>query len=139
MVYSLDEICLIPNTTSTIEHRSDVNVFTNKNNYPIFTAPMSCIVDSKNYDTLKEHRLNVIIPRSVLIQPFILQTSNSSILNFAFACLIKILYSVFLYFTTKNPDSKAKSEFLINITFQKIKHVQLFLILNKKYKHTFSL
>lgn len=65
MVYSLDEICLIPNTTSTIEHRSDVNVFTNKNNYPIFTAPMSCIVDSKNYDTLKEHRLNVIIPRSV--------------------------------------------------------------------------
>lgn len=65
MVYSLDEICLIPNTTSTIEHRSDVNVFTNKNNYPIFTAPMSCIVDSKNYDALKEHRLNVIIPRSV--------------------------------------------------------------------------
>ena len=65
MVYGLDEICLIPNTTSTIEHRSDVNVFTNKNNYPIFTAPMSCIVDSKNYDTLKEHRLNVIIPRSV--------------------------------------------------------------------------
>ncbi len=65
MLYSLDEICLIPTAVSVVEHRSDVNVFTNKNNYPIFTAPMSCIVDSKNYDTLKEHRLNVIVPRSV--------------------------------------------------------------------------
>lgn len=65
MLYSLDEICLIPAPLSTVEHRGDVNVFTNKNNYPIFTAPMASIVDQMNIHTLKEHRLNVIVPRSV--------------------------------------------------------------------------
>lgn len=65
MLYSLDEICLIPATLSKVEHRGDVNVFTNKNNYPIFTAPMASIVDDSNYQILKEHKLNVIVPRSV--------------------------------------------------------------------------
>lgn len=65
MLYSLDEICLIPTAVSKIEHRGDVNVFTNKNNYPIFTAPMASIVDASNVNILKDHRLNVIVPRSV--------------------------------------------------------------------------
>ena len=64
MLYSLDEICLIPAALSKVEHRGDVNVFTNKNNYPIFTAPMASIVDRYNAYTLKEHKLNVIVPRS---------------------------------------------------------------------------
>lgn len=65
MLFGLDEICLIPAPLSTVEHRGDVNVFTNKNNYPIFTSPMASIVDQMNIHTLKEHRLNVIVPRSV--------------------------------------------------------------------------
>jgi IMP dehydrogenase/GMP reductase len=65
MLYSLDEICLIPTAVSKIEHRGDVNVFTNKNNYPIFTAPMASIVDASNVNILKDRRLNVIVPRSV--------------------------------------------------------------------------
>ena len=65
MLYSLDEICLIPTAVSKIEHRGDVNVFTNKNNYPIFTAPMASIVDETNVNILKDNHLNVIVPRSV--------------------------------------------------------------------------
>ena len=65
MLYSLDEICLIPTAVSKIEHRGDVNVFTNKNNYPIFTAPMASIVDASNVNVLKDNKLNVIVPRSV--------------------------------------------------------------------------
>lgn len=65
MLYSLDEICLIPSALSKVEHRGDINVFTNKNNYPIFTAPMASIVDDSNYQTLKDHKLNTIIPRSI--------------------------------------------------------------------------
>ena len=65
MLFGLDEICLIPAPLSTVEHRRNVNVFTNKNNYPIFTAPMASIVDQTNINTLKEHKLNVIVPRSV--------------------------------------------------------------------------
>lgn len=65
MLYSLDEICLIPGTYSKIEHRGDVNVLTNKNNYPIFTAPMASVVDNSNIEVLKKHKLNVIVPRTV--------------------------------------------------------------------------
>ena len=65
MLYSLDEICLIPTAVSKIEHRGDVNVFTNKNNYPIFTAPMASIVDASNVNVLKDNKLNAIVPRSV--------------------------------------------------------------------------
>lgn len=65
MLYSLDEICLFPAIKTKIEHRGDVNVFTDENNYPIFTAPMASIVDDKNYKNLKDHKLNVIIPRSI--------------------------------------------------------------------------
>lgn len=65
MLYNLDEICLIPAELSDIEHRGDVNVFTTKNKYPIFTAPMSCVVDKNNVETLENAGLNVIVPRSV--------------------------------------------------------------------------
>lgn len=65
MLYSLDEICLTPAAVTKVEHRSDVNVLTNKNNFPIFTAPMASITDYFNYETLKNNRLNVIVPRSV--------------------------------------------------------------------------
>jgi IMP dehydrogenase len=65
MLYSLDEICLIPAIVSGVEHRKDVVVFDNHNRFPLFTAPMSCIVNHENYETFKEHNINVIIPRTV--------------------------------------------------------------------------
>lgn len=65
MLYNLDEICLIPAVLSDVEHRGDANVFTTKNKYPIFTAPMACVVDKTNVKTLEAHGLNVIVPRSV--------------------------------------------------------------------------
>lgn len=65
MLYNLDEICLIPAELSDVEHRGDVNVLTTKNKYPIFTAPMACIVDKNNVKVLEDNGLNVIVPRSV--------------------------------------------------------------------------
>ena len=64
MLYSLDEICLIPTPVSDIEHRKDVVVFDNHNNFPLFTAPMS-FIDEKNYKTFKQNNINTIIPRTV--------------------------------------------------------------------------
>lgn len=65
MLYSLDEICLIPSSVSGVESRGDVNVLTNKNRYPLFTAPMSCIIDENNYEEFEVNGINTIIPRSV--------------------------------------------------------------------------
>ena len=65
MLYNLDEICLIPTPVSDVESRSEVNVYTNRNRYPLFTAPMSCLVDETNYKEFEKNRINTIIPRTV--------------------------------------------------------------------------
>lgn len=65
MLYSLDEICLIPSSVSDVESRGDVTVLTNKNRYPLFAAPMSCIINENNYEEFEENGINTIIPRSV--------------------------------------------------------------------------
>lgn len=65
MLYSLDEICLIPSSVSDVESRGDVTVLTNKNRYPLFAAPMSCLIDENNYEEFEENGINTIIPRSV--------------------------------------------------------------------------
>jgi IMP dehydrogenase/GMP reductase len=65
MLYNLDEICLIPTPQTSVDSRDDVTIYTNKNRYPLFTAPMSCIVDETNYKLFESNRINTIIPRSV--------------------------------------------------------------------------
>lgn len=65
MLYSLDEICLIPSSVSDVESRGDVTVLTNKNRYPLFAAPMSCLIDENNYEEFEVNGINTIIPRSV--------------------------------------------------------------------------
>lgn len=65
MLYSLDEICLIPAAVTCIKHRSEINVQYEDNTLPIFNAPMSCIIDENNYKTFKNHNINTIIPRTV--------------------------------------------------------------------------
>lgn len=64
MLYSLDEFVLTPATVSTVEHRKDVNI-TRNNMLPLFTAPMSCIVDAENAELFINSGINTIIPRSV--------------------------------------------------------------------------
>ena len=65
MLYGLDEICLIPNRVSEVEHRGDINVLNNHNKLPLFAAPMSCIINDENYSKFEDNHINVIIPRSV--------------------------------------------------------------------------
>lgn len=64
MLYSLDEFVLTPSVVSHVEHRKDVNIKRN-DMYPLFTAPMSCIIDENNVDKFVLNGINTIIPRSV--------------------------------------------------------------------------
>lgn len=76
-MYSLNEISLIPTVISEVEHRKDVNPFYPlsylksgivQNTFaklPIFIAPMTCIIDSNNYDTFKKSKAIPIIPRGI--------------------------------------------------------------------------
>lgn len=64
MLYSLDEICLIPEIKTNINHRSDINIrYGDK--LPLFIAPMGNIIDANNMYIFNNLGFNVIVPRTV--------------------------------------------------------------------------
>lgn len=65
MLYSLDEICLMPNSYSDIEHRGDVIVYNNHNKLPLFSAPMACVIDEESASKFERAGINTIVPRNI--------------------------------------------------------------------------
>ena len=65
VLYSLDEIVLIPSSVSKIQTRSQCDPFYGGCKLPLFIAPMSCLVDDNNYMVLEDFGFNVIVPRTV--------------------------------------------------------------------------
>lgn len=65
MLYSLDEICLIPAKTTDIEHRSDVVIYNSHDKLPLFAAPMHCVISPENRNKFEDEGINTIIPRTV--------------------------------------------------------------------------
>lgn len=51
MMYSFDEVGLIPAAKSTVKSRKDVNPFDENGKLPIFVSPMTCIINSNNFNT----------------------------------------------------------------------------------------
>ena len=57
MKYCYDDISIIPAIKSNIEHRSECNPFIGEygnSSLPIFTAPMSTVVNEKNFNLFQE-------------------------------------------------------------------------------------
>lgn len=69
--YSYNDVTIIPSITSNVISRKTVNPFivTNKNNnaLPIFTAPMSCVVNEYNYKQFEDNNILTVIPTTVNI------------------------------------------------------------------------
>lgn len=65
MLLSFNDICLIPAVVSEIEHRSECNPYLDNGMLPLFTAPMSSVINENNWQIFKENKINTIIPRSV--------------------------------------------------------------------------
>lgn len=65
MLLSFNDICLIPATVSDIEHRSECNPYLDNGMLPLFTAPMTSVIDENNWEIFKSNKINTIIPRSV--------------------------------------------------------------------------
>lgn len=64
MLYSLDEICLIPATVTNISHRSECNTLYG-DKLPIYVAPMTSLIDTNNVDELQSKGFNTILPRTI--------------------------------------------------------------------------
>ena len=67
MKYSYNDIAIVPAIKSNIEHRSDCNPFLGqygKSYLPIFTAPMSTVVNVHNFELFEQNHIIPILPRN---------------------------------------------------------------------------
>lgn len=65
--YSYNDITIVPNVTSKIQSRKIVNPFDKRYTQmlPIFTAPMSCVLDDANYKQFEVNHIFTVIPTTV--------------------------------------------------------------------------
>ena len=67
LTYSYNDISIVPAQVSTIKHRSDCNVYID-GKLPIFTAPMSTVINEQNFEIFNKQHLNVIMPRNISLE-----------------------------------------------------------------------
>ena len=63
--YGYNDVMIQPAVASDINHRSECNPYIEDGMLPIFTAPMSTVVDTQNYDLFYENHLFAILPRNI--------------------------------------------------------------------------
>lgn len=66
--YSYNDVTIAPATISPVVHRCECNPYMINGKLPIFTAPMSSVVNEVNFDIFEKNRINAIIPRNVNIK-----------------------------------------------------------------------
>ena len=65
--YSYNDIAIVPAIKSIIEHRSECNPFIGlygKSYLPIFTAPMSTVINTDNFKLFEQNHIIPILPRN---------------------------------------------------------------------------
>lgn len=67
MLLSFNDVCLVPAVISDVEHRSECNPYLDNRMLPLFTAPMSSVINENNWQIFKDNKVNTIIPRSVAL------------------------------------------------------------------------
>ena len=64
MLYGLNDICIIPEEVSDVEHRKDISVRYSDGRLPLFTAPMASVVNETNFTVFTNQGIDAIIPRT---------------------------------------------------------------------------
>ena len=62
--FSYNDIGIVPSVVSDIEHRGDCDPFV-EGKLPLFTAPMSSVVNEINFNAFEKNGINAILPRTV--------------------------------------------------------------------------
>lgn len=65
MLYSLQDITLLPTIISNIDSRSKCSPYHDNGELPLFTAPMSSVINEHNWETFRNNLINTIIPRNI--------------------------------------------------------------------------
>ena len=61
MMYSLDEVSIIPSTFTSVKSRKDI-ITTYTSKLPIFVGPKTCLVDFVNFSNLEDSKVIPILP-----------------------------------------------------------------------------
>jgi IMP dehydrogenase/GMP reductase len=75
--FDFKDITLIPETISTISHRSWVNVYNDYACLPIMVSPMDTVVNEENYQLFLNQSFEVCVPRGVMTKNNLVFTSMS--------------------------------------------------------------
>ena len=67
VLYSYNDVMIEPAVLSEINSRSECNPF-KSGVLPIFTAPMSTVVNEKNYGIFKKNGIIPIMPRNISLE-----------------------------------------------------------------------
>ena len=63
--YSYNDVMIVPAKLSSIEHRAECDPFHKDGYLPIFTAPMSTVVNEENYKLFEDNHIHTILPRNI--------------------------------------------------------------------------
>lgn len=69
--YCYNDIAIIPAIKSNVDHRSECNPYTGKfeeSTLPIFTAPMSTVVNEENFELFERNNIIPILPRNFSLE-----------------------------------------------------------------------
>ena len=123
---NFDSVQIIPEVTTNIEHRSECcpyydSIWSKEKNsweldhahLPLFTAPMSCVIDDKNYLEFEKNKIIPIIPRTVPYNTRIELASKSVWIAMSleeFECFVNntdtLLYEMFICIDIANGHMK---------------------------------
>ena len=62
--YTYEDVTIMPNVISLIEHRSECIPLDEDGMLPLFTAPMDTVVNSKNFVMFEDEMIHAILPRT---------------------------------------------------------------------------
>ena len=103
MLLSFNDICIIPSEISNIEHRSECSPYLDDGMLPLFTAPMSSVINENNWKIFKENKINTIIPRSV---------DFKSRLNLSNQTFVAVSLSEFEQYFVNSPEVSSITHFI---------------------------
>lgn len=63
--YSLNDVAIMPEVQTDVQHRSSCDPYYNDNMLPLFTAPMTSVVGVDNYNEFIKNGITPILPRTV--------------------------------------------------------------------------
>lgn len=90
MSYDFDDLLIKPSALTSINSRSEINIFDENGFLPIFTAPMDTVISENNVNYFIENKINAILPRTKSKQ----QVSTNKHIWISYG--LKDFYKVFL-------------------------------------------